>query len=292
MAVSTAPSTYRVVDGVIQAPQLELNVVENCNLSCRSCSHLSPVMPKRRIEPGSLERDLSIMARHYHATWVKLVGGEPLLHPDLPALAAEIRRSGVADGIYLTTNGVLLPRMGPEFWQAVDWVEVSLYPGKSLTEEQRAVCEARAREAGTQYQYRHRPTFRTSYSELGTSDAGLIGAIYRSCGVAHDWRCHTVADGRFYKCPHSYFLPQVLDPCAGNAEADSIPIEDSGDLGEKLLAYLESPEPLQSCRHCLGSAGKEIEHTQVKRAEFRDLQQHRTEDLIDAARLEREGWQP
>lgn len=292
MAVSSAPATYRVVDGVIQVSQLELNLVENCNLSCRSCSHLSPVLSKRRIETGSLERDLSIVSRYYHARWLKLVGGEPLLHPDLPALAAEGRRSGVADGIYVTTNGVLLPRMGPEFWQAVDFVEVSLYPGKSLSKEQRAVCEARARESGTSWHYRERPTFRSSYSELGTSDAGLVRAIYRTCRVAHDWRCHTIADGRFYKCPHSYFLPQVLDPCADNAQDDSIPIEDSEDFGGKLLAFLESPEPLQSCRHCLGTAGKEIEHTQVKRAEFRDLQQHPTEDLIDAALLERGGWRP
>src|ERR1700722_2740755 len=118
MSVTAAPLTCRVVDGVIQAPQLELNVVEHCNLSCRSCSHLSPVMPKRRIETGSLEHDLTVLGRYYHATWLKLVGGEPLLHPNVADLADEIRRSGVADGIYLTTNGVLLPRMGPEFWRA------------------------------------------------------------------------------------------------------------------------------------------------------------------------------
>jgi organic radical activating enzyme len=281
MAVATVPSSYPVVDGVIQAPQLELNVVENCNLSCRSCSHLSPVLSKHRIDAGSVEQTLALLSRHYHATWLKVVGGEPLLHPDLISIVHEVRRTGVVDGVYLVTNGVLLPRKDVDFWREFDWVEVSLYPGKSLSEEEQATCEAYAREAGTKLTFRRRHNFRTSYSEIGTSDARLTRAIYRTCGVAHDWRCHTVAGGRFYKCPQSYFLPQVLDGCAGDADADSIPIDESEHLGQKLLAFLESREPLETCRHCLGTAGKEIAHTQVKRAEFRSLQQLPTEELID-----------
>src|ERR1700691_183835 len=115
MSVADAPATYAVVDGKVHAPQLELNVVENCNLSCRSCSHLSPVVSKHRVDLGSVERDLSLLGRHYHAETRRVCGAEPLLHPDIISIAGEIRRSGVADRICLVTNGVLLPRMGVEF---------------------------------------------------------------------------------------------------------------------------------------------------------------------------------
>lgn len=292
MAFVGAPSSYHVVDGKIQNGQLELNVVENCNLTCRSCSHLSPILPKRRVDAAVVERDLRLLSGHYHAEWLKLVGGEPLLHPDLVSIADAIRRSGVADRIYLVTNGVLLPRMGPDLWEAMDWVEVSLYPGRSLSEEQQAGCWSSAGKAGTGLSFRQRDEFRTSYSEVGTADVTLSRAIYRTCAVAHQWKCHSVADGRFFKCPHSYFLPKVLGPCSGNAESDSLLIEDSDEFGEQLLDYLNSPEPLRSCSNCLGTAGKAFLHTQIKRAEFRGPQQHPTEELIDASLLRQAGWQP
>jgi hypothetical protein len=285
-------SAYRVVEGRIQAPVLELDVVENCNLSCQSCSHLSPVLRKHHVDVATVERDLTLLSRHYHAVSLKLVGGEPLLHPDLIAIAGAIRRSGVADVIYLVTNGVLLPRMGLDFWRAIDWIEVSLYPGKSLSEAQRAFCWSKAGAANTGLLFRERSHFRNSYSEVGTSDAGLARAIYRTCAVAHEWKCHTVADGRFFKCPQSYFLPKVLPSRAGDAETDSLLIEDSEEFGERLLSYLQSPEPLQSCGHCLGTAGREFPHSQVKRADFRSLQQRPTEELIDAPLLRRAGWEP
>jgi organic radical activating enzyme len=204
MAFVGAPSSYHVVDGKIQNGQLELNVVENCNLTCRSCSHLSPILPKRRVDAATVEHDLRLLSGHYHAEWLKLVGGEPLLHPDLVSIADAIRRSGVADRIYLVTNGVLLPRMGPDLWEAMDWIEVSLYPGRSLSEEQQAGCWSAAGRAGTGLSFRRRDEFRTSYSEVGTADVTLSRAIYRTCAVAHQWKCHSVADGRFFKCPHSY----------------------------------------------------------------------------------------
>src|SRR6185295_16184779 len=39
---------------------------------------------------------------------VRLYGGEPLLHPDLPAMVAHARARGLQ--VYVTTNGLLLDR--------------------------------------------------------------------------------------------------------------------------------------------------------------------------------------
>src|SRR5947209_7095120 len=100
----------------IEALKLELNPVEHCNLSCRSCSHLSPLQPRHYVDPDDLTRDLKILSAHYHARWVRVVGGEPLLHPQLDRILTAVRTSGVADRIVVVTNGILLPRMQPEVW--------------------------------------------------------------------------------------------------------------------------------------------------------------------------------
>ena len=40
-------------------------------------------MPRRVVSPRQLTDELGLLGRVYHARWVRLVGGEPLLHPQL-----------------------------------------------------------------------------------------------------------------------------------------------------------------------------------------------------------------
>ncbi|HUC36682.1 MAG TPA: hypothetical protein VMR97_06120, partial [Acidimicrobiales bacterium] len=69
---------YRIVDGKIHNSRCEINVAEHCNLSCRGCSHASPVVPNYFADPDELHDSLSFLARRYHSRQVRLVGGEPL----------------------------------------------------------------------------------------------------------------------------------------------------------------------------------------------------------------------
>jgi molybdenum cofactor biosynthesis enzyme MoaA len=104
---------YRVVDGRILNRRCEINVAEHCNLSCRACSHLSPVHPKAFADPAVVARDLGALAHSYHAKTVRLLGGEPLLHPDLPSVIDAVRASRVCETITVVTNGILQPRVSP-----------------------------------------------------------------------------------------------------------------------------------------------------------------------------------
>lgn len=57
---------------------------------------------------------------------VRLTGGEPLVRKDLPVLVAQLKTLGLTE-IALTTNGLLLAKLGPEIFQAgLDRVTVSL----------------------------------------------------------------------------------------------------------------------------------------------------------------------
>jgi len=265
----------------IQAEKLELGVAEHCNLACRSCSHVSPVIPKRNMDPLTLLEDLTILSRVYHAHVVSLIGGEPLLHPNLVDIFDAIRQSEVGDRIAVATNGVLLPRMKPEFWQAVDWVEVSQYPGHSLTPDQQGVCYRSAAESGTGIRFVSRREFRQAYSEPGTQDSALSQAIFDSCGIVHVWRCHTLAAGRFFKCPQSYYLSHIIPDVARHVTTDSVLIRDTPSFAEELRAYLDSTIPLGACGHCLGTAGRRFPHSQVSRRGFRELQMLTAEELVD-----------
>jgi GTP 3',8-cyclase len=273
--------------GKISALKCEVNPVEHCNLSCLSCSHLSPIQQRYVVDPADLERDLTVLGRHYHARWVRLVGGEPLLHPKLDLLLDAIRASGVADKIMVVTNGVLLPRLPAAVWSQVDRIDVSQYPGAELREADRILCEDLARRNDVRIHFDRIDTFRISYSERGAASRDLVQRIYRSCGIVHDMRCHTVARGYFYKCPQSYFLPRTLT--GANIAFDSVRICEAPSFAAELRALLARDEPLDACRHCLGTAGRRVEHTQIRRRNFREPQSLPSEALVDRRYLHTAG---
>jgi organic radical activating enzyme len=276
---------YRLIDGKISNSSCEINVAEHCNLSCRGCSHLSPVLPKRFVEPDDVHGSLSLLARHYHADQVRLVGGEPLLHPDLTSVIKAVRTSGVTERVVIVTNGLLLSRMDPEVWQAVDEIEISMYPGHNPNPDQLARFESLAHQHAVGLFPTRVSQFRESYTELANDDPDAIRGIFDSCKIIHQWRCHTVAEGMFFRCPQSYFLPKVLTDSFADPHVDGLRIDESATFGARLLAYLNDSAPLAACTHCLGTAGTLVDHQQVRRVEFRATQDRPAASMISERQL-------
>lgn len=258
---------------------MEVVVCHHCNLRCRGCAYLAPTRPTVFVDPDQLYRELAMLARSYHASEVRVLGGEPLLHPDLPAVAVAIRRSGICGTIRVITNGIRLPHAPPQLWEAIDEASVSVYPGCQLAPDTAGRLERTAASYGVALKFKPFTYFRESYSEIGTDDAQLAKRIFRTCQMANVWRCTTVWQGRIYRCPQSLFLPAAVSELAGTREG--IAISDDAGFLDRLLAFLESPEPLASCRSCLGSVGKLFENQQVPRSNWRQPQQTSTENLVD-----------
>ena len=282
------PGPYAVADGRILTDGLEVVIATHCNLRCRACAYLSPVMPVATVPPAQIQRDLSALARCFHASEVRVLGGEPLLHPELVPVLQVIRASGVSDTIRVITNGLLLPRMPAGFWSLIDEVSVSMYPGRQLDGDAAAAVARTAEKHGVRLRMKYFHYFRESYSEFGTRDARLVERIYRTCQMANVWRCNTVLNGCLYRCPQSAFLPSILHPPRqdGGPPPDGLAITDSPGFARRLLAFLESPEPLLACANCLGSIGRVFAHHQTPRPEWRTQQQYHTEELVDWEHLD------
>lgn len=274
--------SYHIINNKIYNPKAcEINVVDHCNLSCRACSHLSPTSVKHFEDPDKIFDSCSILGKYYCPKYIKLIGGEPLLHPNLIQVIDAIRRSGISNYIQVVTNGQLLTKMSDLFWQNIDAISISLYPGGEISSDNLKEFTQKARFYNVDFQYFYFDNFRESYSEVGTRDTTLIHRIYSNCKIAHKWRIHTVSQGYFYKCPQSLAIPKSINNDFLKPDADRIRITDSPEFAKDLLAYLESTEPLSSCYYCLGSVGKLFAHEQKSRTTWRSHQQVPTEELID-----------
>lgn len=98
---------------------VELHVVEHCNLNCKMCSHFSCIAEEEYLEPACLERDMARLAQLFDCgvNRIRLLGGEPLLHPQLPLLLEISRKYFPQNRIELVTNGVKLAEQSEVFWE-------------------------------------------------------------------------------------------------------------------------------------------------------------------------------
>jgi len=251
---------------MLQRSNIEFNVVEHCNLRCRGCDHGSPLLEKRFVAVEDFARDLQALARVLHVKELRLVGGEPLMHPRLLDFLRVGRESGLADRMVLITNGVLLHTVPSEVWKLVDRLWLSIYPGirPKMTVED---CEELARQHGFEFKVRRMDEFRLTVLNHRIDDSRLVDEIYRKCALAHVWACHTLYDGRYYKCsPAPFMHPRLarLGIDFDESPNDSVSVYgDPEDVEERLARYLADPKPLAACSYCLGDQGPLFPHRQL-----------------------------
>jgi MoaA/NifB/PqqE/SkfB family radical SAM enzyme len=85
--------------------RITIAVTASCNLRCTGCRYGRDFMPGHQLSL-SMVRDLLDDAKAAGISTVRLYGGEPLLHPDLPEMIRHACRVGVRP--FITTNGRLL----------------------------------------------------------------------------------------------------------------------------------------------------------------------------------------
>ena len=118
----------------IHLNNLELNVAYGCNMKCNYCTHFSGMM-------SGLENSESL--RRWSRTWhqklspktIRIIGGEPLLHPELIVIMKETKEYWPDSRIDLVTNGLLLPKH-PEVLELLKEIDGYVFISRhSLDEE-------------------------------------------------------------------------------------------------------------------------------------------------------------
>lgn len=269
------PDNYCVENNMIFTRAIEINAVRHCNLSCKGCSHSSPISECKIYEPNVLEKDLTNISKFLKAEFVRVVGGEPLLHSNFFEILKTIKLSGISDKICVVTNGLLLDRISDDMLNYIDKIEISIYPLSISVLEKIRNNAINLGNKGVKVRLLEYTDFRESITQTPSFNQELVQLIYNTCQIAHNWRCITIDNNRIYRCPQS----MINDEKTGNYE-DSLDI-DSINCIDDLLSFLENNSYLNSCSTCLGSVGKKIVHEQVNRELWNDLLPENPEEGID-----------
>jgi Radical SAM superfamily/4Fe-4S single cluster domain len=228
---------------------LETHIVDHCNLNCRGCGHFSPISDPQFADLRTFENDFRRLAELFdNIEDIHLLGGEPLLHPDLARLAACVRRSFPQSKIWIVTNGVLLSKQPASFWLNCQadriGIRVSRYP---LTLNLEAAQETAVRHGIEMLVSDPITSFFVEYVNVaGNSDPDRA---FQTCRQM--FFCPILRDGRLYLCA----MPSTIHIFNSRYDAD-VPVvdEDSinihGDVnGSDILDFLSHPSPI--CRWCV-----------------------------------------
>ena len=228
--------------------RIVIHLTDHCNLNCKGCSHFSNVAAPAFADPAQLDREFERLADLFEVTEIYLLGGEPLLHPKLKEFLRSARQHFPRTKLILLTNGILLPKMGPEFWRTMGEERITLmyddYPISLKTD----LIRERACENGVEVELmeHHDEFFKLPIDFSGSQDPA--DSFSRCRTVAN---CPTLRDGRLYPCAYiayidlfsEHFGVKGLEPCTN----DSISIFDTDDA-YRIMDFLLNPVPW--CSHC------------------------------------------
>ncbi|MEP7123250.1 MAG: radical SAM protein [Byssovorax sp.] len=262
--------------GRIRVEAFELHVVEHCNLRCAHCCNMSPYVADKMLSVAEIDAQCRTMARHLDVDVFKIMGGEPLLHPEITGILGVLRETGISETIRLFTNGLLLHRMTDDFWRALDHLTISSYSSAPVKPEHLRLVEDKAREFDVVLNVKPVDRFSEVMASERRGDAAATQAVYEACWLRH--RCLVVRGGVFYKCTRAAYqrdFRERLD--VKGRELDALPEPgddgvalDAMDFEDRLLAYLNADQALSACRYCHGSSGPLVEHVQLSRRDVRE----------------------
>lgn len=234
----------------------EVNIADHCNLNCQSCNHFSPLAKETFLNLDIMKSDLQRIYNLYGKSIgnVMLLGGEPLLHPQINDVLKIARGSLPEVSVALVTNGILLPKMDKEFWNLMRDLQISLnvtvYPIHFNYEK----YEAKAQEYGIKNNFDHaslkgrKEVVKTTYV-MPIRDSATFSPYQMYAKCAHANFCVALREGRLYNCSfaanvhhyNAYFQKHI----PANEDV-SIDIYNSkrADIDE----FLKMPN--QMCAHC------------------------------------------
>jgi len=238
-------NNYITANGLIG---FEYDITAHCNLNCAGCSHYSPIAEKEFVTAEQAQRELSRIGdvAGGKCEYIHIMGGEPLLNPELEQILKIARTCFPVGEIQLVTNGILLAVQPDSFWEICRDNSVSLH----ITKYPVKIPMTRIRAFAT--------TFGVELKWFRSGDRFIKYTIDHAAG--HDeeqaftlcpmHECAQYHNGKLYHCSITgcvYKLNKAFDCSFEISDGDYIDI--FGDVTvEDVLAFMSRPIPF--CRYC------------------------------------------
>lgn len=238
-----------VINMNIKNLTIEYHLVDSCNLKCAGCSHYSSLLDKLTYpQLNDIINDLTFLKSKIGdtITRLKLLGGEPLLHPQICECLIAIRNIFQNANIAIITNGLLLNKMSEQFYTICKdlniQIEITDYKLLNII----SVLQKLISFGISTKLYRLSKVWRYKHIRLnGDSIDCLSNCMFEKA-------CLNYRDGKLYLCPHIAYINIFNDYFGKNIkldETDYILIDDVNSF-ENLVEKVNSAQPNFCYRYC------------------------------------------
>jgi Radical SAM superfamily/4Fe-4S single cluster domain len=230
-----------------------MSIVDHCNLRCQGCDHFAAIARKRFVSLDDIVRDATRMSEFFRdeVEEMRVLGGEPLLHPQLEEILVEVRKCFPQTKISLTTNGILLPRQDEKFWTVCRENRITIVNTKYPINLDHAAIEesARVHEVAFEYYGQTGKMTKTSF-KVPLDLAGGQDPRESFMRCYHANHAVLVMEGRIHTCtvaPNAHIFSERFGADLALTERDYLDIH-KAQSKQEILEFLATPKPF--CRYC------------------------------------------
>lgn len=222
---------------------METHLCDHCNLNCKRCGHFCNLINEEIFtDLEQYKKDIVELSKKIQIGQIRLMGGEPLLHPQVNEFVIATRQAFPKSDIRIVTNGILLPAMKEDFWETCRAnrvkIDLSKYPivGNKFSEYLDLLDDN-----NVALGYIHlAKKFHSKRNENGDSD---IVEAFKACSSKN---CVTLWKQKIWVCPACY------------REYSNKIYNENRDLPDGLNIYEATSEemmkvlnhPCEACRWC------------------------------------------
>lgn len=225
---------------------VETHITNHCNLNCAYCTHYAPLANEWYKDINEYVKEIAQLAyiSQNSLNEFRILGGEPLLHPQVADFVYITRQAFPYVRLELVTNGILLPKMPDRFFETINNCRASVYLSDyNLSNEIKQVLEKKV----NTFFIGNKAEFVKPALDLHGSDKQIN---FEECRSSFDAVCYNLRNGYLFHCPTEAYFDlfcnyfnikpdfDVYDNGLNIFEADA----------EKLNTYINTPSNF--CRFC------------------------------------------
>ena len=188
---------------------LDIHITEHCNLNCKSCAHFSPIAEKKFIDLNKLTQTYTNLCKYYNKFFdsIHLLGGEPLLHPQIIKILNLTRSFFPRKKIEIVTNGILLTKMPEKFWQTCYNNNISIY----VSQYSKIIDYSKMIQIIERYKVKYHLSspineFRNYYLNINAQNSDK-DINYKQC--KYGGQCMQLKDNKIYPCYTAAYIEHV-----------------------------------------------------------------------------------
>ena len=230
----------------------EIGIVEHCNLNCVGCAHFAPLADEYYMDINRYIKDISQLSNIFSkkAKWIHIMGGEPILHPQIELFLTNTRRYFPSAKIRLITNGKAYEKLTDYFWKVCRESNIIISPTVYPCEIDYIGFKRKAKENNVNFKYYNSPKEEKLMNKYVLDLNGNQDMFSSFCLCDQANQYITLKEGKLFTCPTIAYINNFNQYFDCNLIVDKTDYINIYEITKAEDIFTKLASPTKFCRYC------------------------------------------